>query len=431
MLTFFVIYLNAFLYAVSYQLQSPLLPFLVQSLTTDSASAALNFARLQSVFNLAQLIGVLIAGPLLDIFGAKVLLIISNLVSALCYGLTASANTTIQLILSRLPTLLQHGILATRGMVTELSSQSDAERASQLGYIMVFYGIGMVVGPAVGGKLGTTIGLRNAAWISTFIAIISVVICAVGLPWKKSSQAYARVEEESPDGKEPAEERAEESGIVRRFVIIFKMKTIQVIIFRNFFASLASRIMQSIIPIIIATDFKGTAEDLGYLMSYIGVLVALVQGCVVKPVTTRYPTPLVIFYSACSLCAGAFLFGFCSKLYQIYLVLAPLMIGGSLYGTVSTAQISNSVEPKYTGTVLAIDMASTSAVGIFAPDLGLAIYNRFGIFGIGSSTALLCTVSALVAFVSLGAVQIPKDDVDEHNLEMSYKLEEEEASKMK
>ena len=50
----------------------------------------------------------------------------------------------------RVPTLLQHAVLAARAIVT--ASSSDEERARHLGYVGMCIGLGMTSGPFVGGE---------------------------------------------------------------------------------------------------------------------------------------------------------------------------------------------------------------------------------------------------------------------------------------
>ncbi len=57
----------------------------------------------------------------MDRYGGRLLLVLSFASSAACYGLTASASSLPHLYLSRLPTVLQHAVLAARAIVTQLS----------------------------------------------------------------------------------------------------------------------------------------------------------------------------------------------------------------------------------------------------------------------------------------------------------------------
>ena len=110
-------------------------------------------------------------------YGAKLLLLLSYGASAACYGLTGAAQSMTLVYVSRLPTVLQHAVMATRAAVAE--SSSEAERAAALGYIGVAYGVGMTVGPALGGALSKR-DVRLGAWAATAGSLLSLLSIAVG-----------------------------------------------------------------------------------------------------------------------------------------------------------------------------------------------------------------------------------------------------------
>ena len=72
------------------------------------------------------------------------------------------STTLTSLLLSRLPTVLQHAVLAARALITETSS--DETRAQALGYIGFAYGIGLATGPTLGGYLSQT-QITLPAWV--------------------------------------------------------------------------------------------------------------------------------------------------------------------------------------------------------------------------------------------------------------------------
>lgn len=77
--------------------------------------------------------------------------------------------------ISRLPTLLQHAVMATRTAVGESSSELD--RARLLGYVGVAYGVGMALGPVIGGILAKA-DLRLSAWVATAGSVLSLGECS-------------------------------------------------------------------------------------------------------------------------------------------------------------------------------------------------------------------------------------------------------------
>ena len=89
-----LVLLNVVMYAFAYQLQRPVEPFLIKSLSDgDAKTVAKTYGRLQSFFQAAQTIGSPIVGALLDKIGARYCSVIVFLASALSYAILASSTT--------------------------------------------------------------------------------------------------------------------------------------------------------------------------------------------------------------------------------------------------------------------------------------------------------------------------------------------------
>jgi MFS family permease len=83
------------------------------------------------------------------------------------------SNPALPAGLRRIPTVLQHAVLAARTIVTARSSGQD--RARLLGYLGVAYGVGFAFGPALGGLL-SQVSLRLGSWLATGGSLLSVVL---------------------------------------------------------------------------------------------------------------------------------------------------------------------------------------------------------------------------------------------------------------
>ena len=156
------------IYALAYQLQTPLEPFLVDKLATGVDSKAA-YARLQSFFGFVQLIGSLLVGAMIDRFGVKIMLLVNFLACAASYALLALADSNGSLTLlfaSKIPTIFMAGFLCAQTAVSTLTSPG-AERVEQLGRLTMAYTIGSTIGPSLGGILGTAIAPRIAIILST------------------------------------------------------------------------------------------------------------------------------------------------------------------------------------------------------------------------------------------------------------------------
>jgi len=129
-----VTYVNIVLYAISYQLQRPVEPFLVRSLihnnnqndtanSNEEEKSNQTYGRLTSFFSFIQTIGSPLVGILIDRIGVRRTSTLVYLACAASYWILANATSTVWLFWSKLPTILQHAFLV--GQATVTSSENN------------------------------------------------------------------------------------------------------------------------------------------------------------------------------------------------------------------------------------------------------------------------------------------------------------------
>ena len=126
-----LVLLNIVMYAFAYQLQRPVEPFLIKSLSegADAKTVAKTYGRLQSFFQAAQTIGSPIVGALLDKIGARYCSVIVFLASASSYAILASSTTLSHLFLSKLAAT---PACATRNPACSVAASFDKKRCDSV-----------------------------------------------------------------------------------------------------------------------------------------------------------------------------------------------------------------------------------------------------------------------------------------------------------
>jgi len=367
-------------------MQAPLLPFISKELGGDSSS----FSSMQSYFSIVQLLGGIASGPFGDTFGSKLILTISNLSSSLSYFLTASASTMSTLNLSRLPTLFQHGMLGTRGMVALLVP--SGKRAVFLGYIMLAYGCGMAVGPALGGVLASSWDVRASAWIASLGALVGAVVVGLCLP--SLSGGENKKGSYRPD--------AERHGFSTRIYRVLSFPRVRRLLLIKLFMDTSSRILYSTLPFILVQDpaFSADSQDLGYLLSYSGIVVSLSQALLIGPITNRLEDREIILSCLAFISLSFLGLSQAYSMAHIWIVFIPLLVFGTLFSTINTAQLSKSVSLKDVGTVLSLDMSIGSFVGIFSSQLGIYIFEGYGFEYFGIACSICTTMATLLCILT-------------------------------
>ncbi|XP_009705373.1 PREDICTED: solute carrier family 22 member 18-like, partial [Cariama cristata] len=133
-------------------MQMGVMPYLAKSLGLDSVG----FGYLQTTFGVLQLVGGSIFGRFADQFGNRAALILSCASGSAFFLLTSISTSIPLLFLSRLPAVFMHGVPGAQKVITDLTTPS--QRADALGKLGLCFGIGIIVGFALGGVLSTKFG---------------------------------------------------------------------------------------------------------------------------------------------------------------------------------------------------------------------------------------------------------------------------------
>ena len=347
------------------------------------------FSSLKSYFSLLQLVGSLISGPLIDTYGAKGLLLLNFLACVLCYATTATADSLTWIYISFLPTLFQHGVLAARAYITVVSPNDRIPE--RLGYVGLFYGLGFVIGPALGGQL-SSYNLRAAAWVATAGSVVSMALI-----WALLPNVVESATTQSKDGDASSKAR---KGLLENIAsakhLLSTNSSLQFVLSLKFLFSLAMALIYSCFSLFLADTFELSPAQYGYLMSFAGVVGMVVQAVGVRAAREAL-SGFQITAAAAILLSVAFLgFGFSGSIAHIYLVMVPITISSTLMGAVNSAQqVAAAAEER--GTVVAVDMAMGSGVRILSPKIVTWLVAVYGWPAAGVCSSLLMVVFLVVA----------------------------------
>jgi OCT family organic cation transporter-like MFS transporter 18 len=214
-----------------------------------------SFGHLQTVFAIAQLVGGFY-GRLGDLFGERTF---SS--SVLTYLLTGVSYSLPILFLSRIPSVFLHVMQGSQMVVTALSS--DKDRAAALARLGFSYGIGMVIGPTIGGLVTTNFGEYAAAFLAaagSSISLLLVILYVPNIP-----------KQVQPDSNQSV------LNFKKIFSLILQPKAGSLLLVKTV-CGIPIGIMQSMFSLIAMEQFKLPADQNGMLLSYIGALSMFMQG---------------------------------------------------------------------------------------------------------------------------------------------------------
>src|ERR1700679_3197352 len=154
----------------------PLLPFY----TVRTGASAVAVGALISTYAFFLFLAAPLLGQLSDRYGRKPILILSQIGSLLGYVLFALSNSLWLLFVARTIDGLSAGNMSVaQAYVSDKTSASDRTRA--FGITGAAFGLGLLLGPAIGGLLATR-NLRAPLWVAAGLSAVSMVCTAVLLP---------------------------------------------------------------------------------------------------------------------------------------------------------------------------------------------------------------------------------------------------------
>lgn len=386
----FIIFLILFMDVLGFGLILPLLPYYAH---TYGASAWIT-GLLVATYALMQFIGAPILGRWSDQRGRRPILLISIFGTALGFALmgaaewigwtlfgkgTMLAGITILalLFLSRfLDGLTGGNFSVAQAYITDVTD--DENRAKGLGMIGAAFGMGFIFGPATGGFL-SKFGFAAPAWAAFAVSVLNWGLVYAYLP-------------ESLSEERRAEMRAHPRPPLRLNLLWTTLQHPKVgpLFITRFAFGLAFGLFQSIFSLYAAgAPLHLSAEQNGYVLSYVGILSAIMQGAVVARLAKRFPEQRLAFIGAGVTILGFIGWAFTLNVPMILGVITLFAIGVSLLGMMLSTILTKSVDPHEMGQTLGMGASYDSLTRIIAPTLGGWLLSQFGASAPGFAGAII------------------------------------------
>jgi DHA1 family tetracycline resistance protein-like MFS transporter len=150
----------------------PILPLYAQR---EFAMQPQVITLLGSAFFAAQFLAGPYLGRLSDQHGRLPILILSQIGTAISFIMLALAPNAAWLFAARLLDGITGGnIIVAQAYITDITPKE--ERTQSLGYIFAIFGLGFIIGPAVGGLLAAVLSVRAPYLIAAGAAILTVIL---------------------------------------------------------------------------------------------------------------------------------------------------------------------------------------------------------------------------------------------------------------
>lgn len=400
---------------------SIVLPFLVY-LVTRLGGNALVYGVMGATYSLFQLVGAPVLGRWSDRYGRRQILLVSQMGTALSWGLFLAAlalpATPLLDVRSRLlgaftitvPLVVLFAARALDGITGANASvanayladiTSDRDRAANFGQLAVSGNLGFIVGPALAGVLGATAWSEAAPVTAAFV--ISVVACLMitfGLGESRPcarSQIPQRPVAPRVLGQEPKDCFEGTAGTRTSLGEILRIPQVPRLLGVHFLVFLAFNIFYVAFPVHVARTLGWTLAATGTFFAVLSLLMVVVQGPVLTWAGRRWTErPLVLTGSA--LLALSFpLFG-ASWAPWLYAGAALLAVGNGLMWPSLLALLSKAAGNEVQGAVQGVAGSSAALASIAGLVIGGMLFT-----GLGERVFYLAAAMTAVVFaIGLG-----------------------------
>jgi DHA1 family tetracycline resistance protein-like MFS transporter len=271
----------------------PVLPHLVEDfMGGDTAGAAMVYGVFGTVWALMQFLSMPVMGALSDRFGRRRVILLSNLGLGLDYVLMALAPNLAWLFVGRIVSGITAASIST-GMAYVADVTPAPQRAAAFGRVGVAFGLGFVLGPALGGLLGS-VDPRLPFWVAAGLSLANAAYGVFVLP-----------ESLPAERRRPFEWRR--ANPLGSLALLRTRRELAGLAGVMFLSNLAHAALPATFVLYAGLRYDWDARDVGLVLAAVGVSSAVVQGLVVGPLVRRWGERRVLL---AGLACGAV--GFCA-----------------------------------------------------------------------------------------------------------------------
>jgi DHA1 family tetracycline resistance protein-like MFS transporter len=361
------LYLFVFIDVLGFGLILPLLPYYAQSFGASDTVIGLLVASNA----LTQLLGAPIIGRLSDRYGRRPLLLLSIAGTIVSFLILGFAQSLTMLFIGRiLDGFLGGNISLAQAYIADVTDEKN--RAKGLGLIGASFGVGFIFGPALGGALSAGENYARPAFFAAGIAILNLIGVLLWLP------------ESLPAAKREARREDPRTAFTLRALLkALKRQCVGPLLHIRLFYNLAFTMFQTVFSLFAIKRLGLEAQATSFVLAYVGILVAIVQGGIVGALTERFAEKKLALWSLGLMALALLGWAFTPTLWALLIVLIPMALSSGVLGTVTNSLLSKVVHEEEVGGTMGLSSSLGSLARVVSPIVGGFLIDNLGAWAPG------------------------------------------------
>jgi MFS transporter, DHA1 family, tetracycline resistance protein len=329
----------------------PVLPALVGSFANSQTNQALAYGLVTFAFGLATFLSSPLLGGLSDQYGRRRVLLLGFMGLAFSFFATALVSALWMLVLVRIVSgSMQANAAIANAYVADITAPE--QRAKRFGLLGAMTGLGFIIGPVLGGLLGT-IDIRLPFYVAGTLALLNLVYGYFVLPESLPAERRTKLD-------------LRKSNPLSSIRTLAQLKGIGPLVWVIVFSGLAQFVLYTSWVLYTTFKFGWGPKENGWSLATVGICSVLVQGVLLGPMLKRFSASRLVVFGLISSAIAHFFWGLASEGWMMFAI-----IGANIFGFAVTAAVqslvSNAADSKSQGQTFAAVSALSSLMAVLAP----------------------------------------------------------------
>ncbi len=378
----FVLFAAVLIDMIGFGIVLPLLPFYAESM----GATPLDVTLLVASFSAMQLAAAPLWGRVSDRRGRRPLLVAGLFASAVSYLIFGLASSLWMLLLSRMAAGAAGGTISVAQAYVADSTKAE-KRAAGLGHLGAASGLGVMLGPAIGGFFSRW-GLGVPGYVAAALCFANAIAAIVLLP-------------ETARRREGSEEEAEPIGL-REWAMSFLRYPLSLLLSVYFLAISSFTAMTAILALYLERAFGIEAQGMGALMTLAGFVTVVVRGVLLGRVVAAFGEARTVVFGAGMLILSMITFPLIPGPWWSALIVSMYAFGaGTLFPSLASL-VSRATDSGSQGSILGGSQVVGGLGRVLGPIWAGYLFQKTGI------TSPFHVAAILVGLAALLAMRIPR-----------------------